>query len=371
MKVVVNSYDLAEAVNKVAKACTDKFEPKILEGIKLSAKNDTLILTAFDSEMSIETKIKCETIVDGETVINGKLLSEYANKLEGNEEVEIAIQPNTQALIKCGKLKFTLSTMGASEFPLIAIDEVENGFKIDVADLKTLVNRVVFCAATDDARPILKGVALEARGGGELVACALDGFRLAKATTIVKGASQGLKCIVPARCLVELIKSIEKDVESILVNITKNHLSVTTAKTRFTTRLFAGQFVNFDSLLESPYETTALVNREELISVLDRASILAKSSSNIVKLGFYDGELSILANADIGEMHEEMTVNQVGKNKVIHLNYKYLLDCLKAVDYEQVELQVRDSQAPMFVRSGSELDNAWEYLILPIRVNIG
>lgn len=59
MKVVVNSYDLAEAVNKVSKACAVKeTQGKILEGIKLSAKSDTLTLTATDSEISIETAIK-------------------------------------------------------------------------------------------------------------------------------------------------------------------------------------------------------------------------------------------------------------------------------------------------------------------------
>ena len=45
MKVVINSYELAEAVNKTAKAVATKdINGKILEGIKAIAKNDTLTL---------------------------------------------------------------------------------------------------------------------------------------------------------------------------------------------------------------------------------------------------------------------------------------------------------------------------------------
>lgn len=371
MKVIVNSYDLAEAVNKVSKACATKdLNGQVLEGIKLSACNDILILTAFDGEMSIENEIKCETFIDGETVINGKLLVEYVNKIDGNEEVEIALQDNGQAKIRSGKLKFTISTLNAKEFPLIKLDKGENQFEIGVEDLKTLVNRVAFCAANDETRPILKGVLLETTSEKELVACALDGFRLAKATTNISNATkENASCVVPARCLNELIKSIGKDTDKITLNIAKNMLSVMTDDTIFTTRLLVGDFVNYRALLSAPYNIAATVNREEFISSLNRMSILAKTANNLVRIDLNDDIISLSANTEIGEMHEEIEISPTNLVFTIYLNYKYLTDCLKSIDEEKVYLNFRDAQTPMFIRSAETIQNFWEYLVLPVRVS--
>lgn len=371
MKVIVNSYDLAEAVNKVSKACATKdLKGQVLEGIKLSAYNDILTLTAFDGEMSIENEIKCETFIYGETVINGKLLVEYVNKLDGNEEVEIALQDNGQAKIRSGKLKFTISTLNAKEFPLIKLDKGENQFEIGVEDLKTLVNRVAFCAANDEARPILKGVLLETTSEKELVACALDGFRLAKATTNISNAKkENASCVVPARCLNELIKSIGKDTDKITLNIAKNMLSVMTDDTIFTTRLLVGDFVNYRALLSAPYNIAATVNREEFISSLNRMSILAKTANNLVRIDLNDDVISLSANTEIGEMHEEIEISPTNLVFTIYLNYKYLTDCLKSIDEEKVYLNFRDAQTPMFIRSAETIQNFWEYLVLPVRVS--
>ena len=73
-----------------------------------------------------------------------------------------------------------MQSLSASEFPVFngsTIDE-NSYFETKQDDLKDLVSKVVFCCATDESRPILKGCLLETVDG-KLTATALDGFRMA------------------------------------------------------------------------------------------------------------------------------------------------------------------------------------------------
>lgn len=369
MKVVVNSYDLAEAVNKVSKAVATKdINGKILEGIKLVAKNDKLTLTAYDSEMSIETTIKCETLVDGEMVVAGKIFAEYVNKVATeNGEVEINEQENGQAKITCGKVKFALSTMNAKEFPLINTAIQGNVLDIEVAEFKRLVNQTSFCAAQDDARPILKGCLLETVEENELSIYAVDGFRLAKSVGKANSVQGTIKCVVLARALNEMVKLIGAEEKSVKIFSENNLIMLKTGETILTARLLVGQFIDSARLLSSPYDKTIIANREELISALDRMSILAKTANNLITVKAIGNTLYLNANTEIGNIEEELEVEKLGKDIQFALNYKYLLDILKAINEEEIKLCAKEETTPLFIRSDIE-NGTFDYLVMPVRV---
>ena len=370
MKVVVNSYELAVAVNKVAKAVATKPSNQVLEGIKIKANNESLVLTATDLEMGIETEIKAEVIEEGEIVVAGKLFTEYANKVSDSGEVEFATKENGQVKVSCGgKMQFVLSTMNSKDFPEINKDLTDgNSFEIEVAELKNGIAQTAFACATDEARPILKGCLLEVVDGNELTMCALDGFRLAMVKKPIKSVNGTIQGIIPARSLVEMVKLIGSEETSVKVYMSKNAVMIKTGETIFTARLLIGQFVNYKQLLSSPYSTTIYANREELLSALDRASILAKLGNNVVGLDIADKELKLSVNGELGNMEESIEVETDGQRVNLYLNYKYLTDCLKAIDEEEIALCVKDKQSPMFVRSEKDNDK-YDYLVLPIRVN--
>ena len=58
MKAVCEGIDLSDAVLKVVKACATKTVTPVLECVKISAKNDKLIVVATDGEISIQKSIK-------------------------------------------------------------------------------------------------------------------------------------------------------------------------------------------------------------------------------------------------------------------------------------------------------------------------
>ena len=86
--------DLSEAVNKVLKAVSTKTISPILEGIKISAYGDSVVLSGTDLELSITKTIKAEVIDEGQTVVPGKLFGEYLRKLT-NEQISLELNERT------------------------------------------------------------------------------------------------------------------------------------------------------------------------------------------------------------------------------------------------------------------------------------
>ena len=72
MKVVCEGIDLSEAVLKVVKACATKTVTPVLECIKISARNDSLIVLATDGEISIQKTIKAEIYEEGDVCVPGR-----------------------------------------------------------------------------------------------------------------------------------------------------------------------------------------------------------------------------------------------------------------------------------------------------------
>ena len=82
MKTIVKGCELSGAVNKVSKAISSKSPNQLLEGIKLSVKGDSLVLTATDMEIAIEKTITAETYQEGDIVVPGRLFADFVKKLE-------------------------------------------------------------------------------------------------------------------------------------------------------------------------------------------------------------------------------------------------------------------------------------------------
>ena len=83
MKAVCEGIDLSDAVLKVVKACATKTTAPVLECIKITAKNDGMVLVATDGEISIRKTIKAEIYEEGEVCVPGRYFSDFIKKLEG------------------------------------------------------------------------------------------------------------------------------------------------------------------------------------------------------------------------------------------------------------------------------------------------
>lgn len=366
MKIKIYGYDLANAVGKVAKAVTTKSTNPILEGIHIETVDGYAVFTATDLDIGIQARAKCEVVGDGAVVVVGKAFIEFASKISELDYVEIETESN-QVKVQCGKTKFALATMDTASFPKLQKDFDGNGFVVATEDLKRVVGATAFCCATDEARPILKGCLFEVVGE-TLNVCALDGFRMGLNTCEVFETDGAFKSVIPARSLTELLRLLG-DEERVRIVLSGGLLSIKTADTIFTARLLNGEFVNYNGLFATPTVSTVTTDKDALVSALDRLSILAKSNNNIVRCVVDNGTITLTANSILGNAEDTIEVDFTDKKVDLHFNFRYMLDCLKSIADETVNICFgKDGRSPFFVLPNAQI-GSYKYLILPVRVN--
>ena len=347
MKFISEGLILSDAAMTVSKACSTKTTTPVLECIKISAQNDAVTLIAYDGEISIEKKIKADVLEEGEICVNGRFFSDFMGKVSG---MNVVISTGEKGL----EIRY-----GDSESFL------QDYFEVKESDLKSLIAKTVFCCATDESRPILKGCLLETEGN-KLHATALDGYRMAVSECEAKTGKGNVKLVCPARTLTEISRMLENGEETLKIYVAKNMLFVSVNDTVLTSRLYTGEFVNKSNIFPSAFTTEVYVSRADLIESVERASILIRGDkNNLIILDIKGGNILITANSEIGNVAESVKVEMSGKELKIAMNGKFVLDALKALSEETVKLSFNNAISPFTLENKESKEDA--YLILPVR----
>jgi len=356
--------DLSEAVNKVLKAVSSKTISPILEGIKISAYGDSVVLSGTDLELSITKTIKAEVIDEGQTVVPGKLFGEYLRKLT-TEQISLELNERNQLRISYSDSEGFIQCMDVLEFPELKNVDKEQYFEVNRQDLKNLINNVIFAVAVDDSRPILKGVLFEINDG-KVRAVALDGFRMAMANKNIISTASDFSFIVPARSLAEISRMLDSD-ETVKIYVHSNNLMVDMNDTIITTRLLEGQFINYRQILNSNFNTTVSIKKSQLEDAIDRASLLSKGDKNSrVKFDITENSLVLTSDSEIGNVKENITVSMKGADITIAFNSKYFTDCLRATEDEYIKINFSNAISHCIVTPSENED--YLFLILPVRM---
>ena len=184
MKIKCQGLELSETVSKVIKALPIKRVNPILDCVKITAKNDELILLATDLDLWIEKRIKANVLLEGEIVVPGKIFAEYCKKIE-EEEIELDGTEKNRLKIRYLDSEVSLSCGEVGEYPELKKVSEEKFFKVGKKDFRELINKIIFNVATGESRPPLKGCCLNIKGN-VLEGVASDGYRLALATVNIE-----------------------------------------------------------------------------------------------------------------------------------------------------------------------------------------
>ena len=105
--------------------------------------------------------------------------------------------------------------------------------------------------------------------------------------------------------------------------------------------------------------------REELLQALRRAVIMTSEKSNSVKLSFTKNNLAITANTpEVGEARESIAINYKGKDLAVAFNPAYLMDPLKALENDEVFLELIDELSPGVLK----INGPFLYVLMPMRM---
>ena len=365
MRFVCDGLDLSDAVLKVIKAIGSRTTSTLLEGIKLEAHEDYVQLSATDLELFLSRKIPADVKIEGCTVVPGKLFADFVRKLTG-EKIEIDLNEKQQMTIKYKDSEGVLQCMTAEDFPSVVGVNEENSFSIVNAELKDLIVKSSFSVATDDVRPILKGILCEF-DDCEITAVALDGYRMSVVKKAVERNTGTRSIVVPARSLIEVGKMLDGSEDSIVtVLVDEKYIKVEIDHTILISRLLEGEFIRYKQIIPAEFFTTVYVEKKLLEDSLERASILSNTKNNLVKFAIKDKNMKVTSQSELGNIVENIPVMLNGKDIQIGFNARYFTEALKTVTDDNIRLYMTNNTSPMIIKPCN--NEQYLFLILPVRI---
>ena len=362
MKLTIKQNKLMEHLNYVIRGISNKNLIPILNCIKFELTNDGLFLMSTDNEIAIKTFIK-----KGEIVVSGRYIYEIIRKLP-NELINIEEVVDSKLYIYTQNSSFHLNCNNVSEFPNLELEDSKTPLFISQKLFKNIINQTAFATSTQESRPILTGINFHIEGNS-LECTATDSYRLAKKTVEVKSLLENsTDIVIPTKNLNELVRLFNDDEDELEMHVFNNKVIFKFNSIVMMSRLINGTYPNTSKLIPTDFELKMVVKYRDFFNSIDRASLLTnEADKNTIKLQSNGNEIIVSSNIpEIGNVEEKLNVVKDNEKEIkIAFSSKYMMDALKSIESEDVELLFNGEIKPIILKN-PESDNLIQ-LILPIR----
>jgi DNA polymerase III subunit beta len=337
----------------------------VLANVLLGVSQGRLSVTATDLEVELVAATEVTVQQTGDITVPGRKFLDILRALP--EKVTVAITAEgDKAIIKAGRSRFTLATLPAAEFPVIEDINSQQSVQIPHKDLSRLLEKTHFSMAQQDVRYYLNGMLLEI-DGQLLRAVATDGHRLALSeATLESKAKTSQQVIVPRKGVLELQRVLTPEGTASLA-IGSNHVRAQIGDVRFTSKLIDGRFPEYSRVIPSAPAAAVRADRDVLRQALQRTAILSNEKYRGIRINMTKNAMTVQAhNPEQEEAEEEIEVAYEGADLEVGFNVNYLLDALAAIDGQDVEIGLTDSNSSCLIRSPGNASS--RYVVMPMRL---
>jgi DNA polymerase-3 subunit beta len=292
----------------------------------------------------------------------------------------MSLTVRTQTLnLRCGASNTNLKCIDAQEFPPMPVADFTQGLELNVADLKEMIQQVVFAASTDDARPILTGVLVSVQGNLITMAAA-DGFRLSvRKGGLSSAAARPINAVIPARALSELARIAgdgDKTVQMVMPS-GRGQVIFRLNEVELVSQLIEGTFPDYEQIIPRRCETRAVLSTASFLKACKQAEIFAREGSHIARLNISPGGELQPGVVEISGQSEETGFNQnvvdatiEGPPLLIAFNVRFLREVLDVIRTPNVALETTADTLPGTIRPVGATDGQGDFLhvIMPMHL---
>lgn len=369
MKIVCSKNELFNGLNIVSKAVPQRTPMSVMDCILIDASDGNIKLYATDNEIGIETTINGEVEISGKIALNAKMLTEFVRSLKSEDIVIESDDSLKTKIYYVGSNKPIFDNMmgkTGDEFNMIPETEGNSDIKISQFTLKDMISKTIFSVSDSDNNRIITGELFEIKNN-KLRVISMDGRRISIRTTSLKEDTEDKKIIIPSKALSEINKIISSSMEEMVdIIINPKYAIFEFNNTRVYTTLLQGEFFNVDQMLSTDYNTKITVNRQNLLETVSRANLLVRESDNRPTIfNITSNNLQITINTQIAKFDEDVEVIKEGDDLMIGFNPKFIIETLRAIDDENVDMYFDGKISPVFIRDNEE---SYIYLVLPINI---
>lgn len=242
-------------------------------------------------------------------------------------------------------------------------------FKMPVNDFLDASKKVVFVAPDHYIQP-LSNVLFKIRND-HLILVANDGHRLSEKLTkgrgFLIGTDEETEILVPKIGLQKLRKLLEKTSQNennqldFYLDKEKRRIIFSFANYEMSCECSKGRYPDYKRLFPSRWRVKAILRTEEMVTAAEQASTLKP-----VRLEFdiENSRLNLTAENNEGETYKtSLAIEGKGKDTKIDLTPGYVLDFLRSIDSELVNITIAGSRRPVVFSPVG--DEHYNHLIMP------
>ena len=285
MHITFPKANLQKAINVLQKVSQNKTSSNLPGAIYMTTKNGQVELQGNDFELGIRLTIDGDIKEPGTLVVGSRYFQELIRKLPGDTIELYKPEDGNSLTITSGSSEFNLVTLHPDDFSLVEQIHDQDHVNIDSFAMKELIDLTNYAAATDEDRPVFTGALLEIKEN-EVTMVATDTHRMAvKKITIDEPATTPMRAIIPTKTLAEVSRLLPTD-NPAMINIIWNRTQIVFnfESIYIISRLIEGTYPEYEKVIPSQFDSSAVIDRREFAGAVDRVSLLAKDISyNVIR----------------------------------------------------------------------------------------
>lgn len=385
---------ILNSLKNISKVVPNKSTISQLENIKFSLIENELSLTGTNNiekeeRLVVMYKLQVNNLDNskGEFTVNSKLFTDIIkNTTSKNITITINENENTTAYIKADSSEHTININSAVDYPKLPdICDVKNTITIKQKTLKSMIKQTIHSVSNNDIKPIYTGEYFSIYNNIlEVSAC--DGRRLARRFEKIE-CQDNIEFVVPSKAM--------KIVNRILSNKTNDNCEIIKfpkyvvfkiGNYTIMAKLLVGEFMKVKDIVSTGIDNSnikVIIKTKELLSCLKNCSSILNSKNRApVKLNFNENDVSITCKSPLGSINEQIEIisssisKQLRKRGLslnyifIGLNNQFLLDILKNIDDDEIEIYMtfltNPIVKPVVIQPVHDCNS--QYLIMPIHL---
>ena len=373
----INKTFFLQALNTTKRAISSKNAIPILSTLKIDVSQDGITLMGSNGQISIENTLLVSQedaglLIEG----TGSILLEanfFINVVSSLPDISLNFTEieQEQVVLTSGQSEITLKGKDADQYPRLQEMATAQPLILETKVLKELIAETAFAASTQESRPILTGVHFVLSNAQHFKAVATDSHRLSQRQLELDHASDNFDVVIPSRSLREFSAVFSDQVETVEVFLSTSQILFRSENISFYSRLLEGNYPDTDRLLSKDFETEVVFETATLLHAMQRAQLVSNASQNgTVKLEIAKDKVSAHVNSpEVGKVNEDIDVQSLsGADLTISFNPSYLIDALKALKADQVQIKFLSALRPFTL---VPVDQAADFiqLITPVRTN--
>ncbi len=366
MNFTIGQSEFLEALSAVANVVPARTPLPIIGNVLIDAGEDRLTISATDLDISVRVHVPAGVEDPGRVTLPAKKLADMIRTLPASM---VRVQGEGEHVtVECEASRFKVHGLPPEDFPVFPELGFEDGFTVTAGVVERMAARTSFATSSEDTRPILNGVLWQI-GDDVMHMVATNGHRLARATMELDGGKRPARdVIVPPKALAQVGRIFAPD-DELKVASDEKQIGFQGERGQLFSRLIEGPYPNYDQVIPRDNDKRLRADKERLASALRRMVVIASDQTHRVRMSMDEDTLKFhVSTPDVGEGSEQMSVSYEGAALDIGFNANYLLEVLRFIDTDEVEMTFKAPERAALLQPVDEDAGGYLCLVMPLRL---